>query len=95
MIYWPTKAPTDSIDYGMDWGPTLSKMGDPSIVSSSWAVVSGNVTLGPDAIAAGSRETLVRVSGGTDGSEAIVRNIITLSDGEIIHEEAFLKIKAL
>lgn len=95
MIYWPTKAPGDSIDYGMDWGPTLSKMGDPTIVSSAWTVVSGSVTLPVAAIQAGSRGTLVRVAGGTDGSEAIVRNTITLSDGEVIHEEAFLKIRAL
>jgi hypothetical protein len=94
MIYWPTKAPSDSIDYGMDWGPTLSKMGDPTIVTSNWAVVSGTVTLPAKAIAAGSRETLVRVAGGTDGTEAIVKNTVTLSDGQIIHEDAFLKIKA-
>lgn len=95
MIYWPTKAPGDSIDYGMDWGPTLSKLGDPTITLSVWAVVSGDVTLPVHTINAGGRETVVRVAGGTDGSEAIVRNTVTLSDGQTIHEEAFLKIRAL
>jgi hypothetical protein len=95
MIYWPTKAPGDSIDYGMDWGPTLSKMDDLTITNSEWAVVSGDVTLPANAIAAGSRGTIVRVADGTDGSEAIVRNTVTLSDGQTIHEEAFIKIRAL
>jgi hypothetical protein len=95
MIYWPTKAPGDSIDYGMDWGPTLSKLGDPSITLSAWAVVSGDVTIPANTIAAGSRGTVARVAGGTDGTEAIVRNTVTLSDGQILHEEAFIKIRAL
>lgn len=95
MIYWPTKAPSDTIDYGLDWGPTLSKLDDPTIVGSEWTIVSGNVTVPSNTIAAGSRGTVARVAGGTDGTEAILRNSVTLSDGQVIHEEAFLKIRAL
>lgn len=94
MIYWPTKTPGAAIDYGADWGPTLSKLGDPTIVSSVWSLISGDVTIGVSGISGGAQETLVRISGGTDGTEAIVKNTVTLSDGQILDEKAFLKIRA-
>lgn len=92
MIYWPTKTPAAVIDYGMDWGPTLSRLSDPSISNSVWAIVSGDVTLGISSI--NGVETGVRVSGGTDGTDAVVQNTITLSDGEILTEKAYLKVRA-
>lgn len=95
MIYWPTKSPTEVIDYGMNWAPTLSLLtGSPTIVSQTWTIVSGNVTLGAQSIDADGKGTNVRVSAGTDGTEAIVKNTVTLSDGQIIDENAFVKIRA-
>jgi len=94
MIYWPTKGPSDVIDYGMDWGPTLSRIGNPTISNSVWALVSGDVTIGASSIDADGRGTEVRISAGTNGTDAVVRNTITTSDGQTVHEEAFVKIRA-
>lgn len=94
MIYWPTKGPSDQIDYGMDWGPTLSRLDDPTISVSNWTLVSGDVTIGVAGIAADGRSTEVRISGGTDATEAVVRNTVTLSDGQVLHEEALVKVRA-
>lgn len=94
MIYWPTKAPSDQIDYGMDWGPTLSRMGNPTITVSTWALVSGDVAIGASTIDGDGRGTEVRITGGTDATDAVVRNTVTLSDGQVLHEEAYLKIRA-
>lgn len=99
MIYWPTKAPSDEIDYGMAWGPTLGELGDPPPtiieIGTSWQVVSGDVDILASVINADGQGTVVRLGGGTDGSEAILRNIIKLSDGQSLHEEAFIKVRAL
>lgn len=94
MIYWPTKGPSDVIDYGMNWAPTLARLGDPTITVSTWTLVSGNVVIGPDSIDADSRGTEVRISAGTDGTDAVLRNTVTLSDGQVLHEEAFVKVRA-
>lgn len=93
MIYWPTKAPAEIIDYGMDWGPTLSRLNDPTISESAWALVSGDVVIGVSSIDANGRGTRVRISGGTDATAAVIRNTVTLSDGQVLTEEAYLKIR--
>lgn len=94
MIYWPTKAPSDEIDYGMGWGPTLGELGDPppTIISATWTVREGNVTIGANVVDADGRGTVVRVVGGSANTEAILRCVVTLSDGQVLHEDAFIKI---
>lgn len=94
MIYWPTKDPAATIDYGMDWGPTLSRLDDPTISSSTWNLISGDVVPGSDSVDADGRGTQVRISGGTDGTDAIVQNVVTLSDGQILEEEAYIKVRS-
>lgn len=94
MIYWPTKTPAEVMDYGMNWGPTLSELGDPTITGSAWAVLSGDVTLTGDSIDADNRGTQVRVNGGTDATDAVVQNTVTLSDGEVLTEKAYIKIRS-
>lgn len=94
MIYWPTKTPAAIIDYGADWAPTLSRLGDPTITNSVWAVLSGDVTITTQSIDADSRGTGVGVSGGTDGTDSILENTVTLSDGEVLTEKAYLKVRA-
>lgn len=94
MIYWPTKTPATEIDYGMDWAPTLSLLGDPTITFSTWAVLSGDVTTSATGIDPDGKGTGVRVSNGTSGTDAILENTVTLSDGEILTEKAYLKIRA-
>lgn len=94
MIYWPTKSPAEIIDFGMDWAPTLSKLDDPTITGSVWAVASGDVVLGATSIDADNRGTQVRLSGGTDGTDSIVKNTVTLSNGDVLEEKAYLKVRS-
>lgn len=95
MIYWPTKAPADLKDFGAAWGPFLSKLSSPppTITVSVWSVRSGDVFIQAQVIDPNGRGTECRVGGGTDGTEAILRNQVTLSDGQSFHEDAFIKIE--
>jgi hypothetical protein len=94
MIYWPTKTPATVLDYGADWAPTLSRLGDPTITASVWTLLSGDAIKGADAIDAGARSTTVRVSGGTDGVDSVFKNTVTLSNGEVLETKALLKVRA-
>ena len=92
MIYWPTKAPAEIVDYGANWAPTLSRLGDPTITDSTWELVSGDAVIGLDTVAADGRSTAVRISGGTDGVDSVFRNTVTLSDGQVLNTEAYLQV---
>lgn len=101
MIYWPDKGPADVTDFGMSWGPFLSKLDEdnpPTILTtpggSTWSVISGDVSILANVVDGDARGTEVRISGGTAGTEYIVRNQVTLSDGQSFHEDAFGKIRA-
>lgn len=100
MIYWPSKSPLDVVDFGASWGPFLSKLGDPppTILStpggSTWEVLEGDVTILASVVDNDGRGTEVRVSGGTAGTEYILRNQVTLSDGQSFHEDAFGRVRA-
>ena len=93
VIYWPTKLAAETVDYGADWAPTLSRVGDETITDSAWALISGDVTVGVDAIDADARGTSVRISGGTANTAAVVRNTVTLSDGQVLTTDAHLKVR--
>jgi len=97
IVYWPDKDPSAELDYGMSWGPTLGQLGDPppTIISSNWLVVSGNVTIGANVVDSDGRGTVVRVVGGSDGTEAMLKNIVTLSDGQVIPAYAHVNIRSL
>ena len=93
MIYWNHKTPAMVKDYGLNWQPFLSTIGDPNIVASSWSLVSGNVVLSSPSNTA--KTTAVRVSGGdTVNCENIIRNHITLSTGEQYDADVYLKIRS-
>lgn len=100
MIYWPTKGPLDAVDFGASWGPFLSELSDPppEILStpggSVWTVRSGDVSILASVVDDDGRGTEVRVSGGTPGTEYILRNQVVLSDGQSFHEDAFGKVSA-
>lgn len=94
MIYWPDKVPQDAVDFGADWAPTLAKLPGKFIVQSVWTRRSGNAVNSNAAIIQGSNgtKTGVRISGGTSGTFSIFRNTVTLNDGEILHEDALIKV---
>ncbi len=95
MKYWPTKTAAAIRDLGLNWGPTLAKLSDMTIVASNWTVLRGDVdadALG--SISADGLETTTRVSGGTAGTETVFRNTVTLSNGLVLDEDVFLKVRA-
>lgn len=94
MIYWPTKAVADVRDYTLDWTPTLSKLGDPTIVSSIWTRLRGDADFTAGTIVLSSRGTLTRISNGTANTETVFRNTVTLSDAKVLTEDAFIKVRA-
>jgi hypothetical protein len=94
MIYWPTKPQAAIWDLGLDWAPTLGKLGDPTITGSVWTRLRGTANVAAGAIVAGARQVVTRVSGGTPDEETIFRNQVTLSDGKVLIEDVFLKVRA-
>jgi len=91
MQYWPSKIAAGAYDMGLDWAPALAELGDLTITGSTWSIISGDVVLSNFSFT--TTKTAVRVSAGTAGSEAVVRNLVTLSNGEKYHEDAFLKVR--
>lgn len=90
MQYWPSKGATVVTDYGLNWAPTLSDLGDLTIADSDWEVQSGSATLSNYAFT--DTSTAVRVSAGEPNEEQIFRNTVTLSDDSVYYEDVFLKI---
>jgi hypothetical protein len=92
MIYWPTKGAAAAHDYGLDWSPTLAKLGDLTIASSEWATLYGDAAVAGDGVDPDGKGTAARVLGGTAGQPTIFRNTVTLSDGQIIYEDVMVEI---
>lgn len=92
MIYWPSKPAAAVIDYGANWAPALSRLGDVTITNSTWTRISGDAVAGLATFT--DTTTSVRISAGTAGTESIFENVVTLSDGQTLPERAFLKVLA-
>lgn len=94
MKYWPSKTPAEVKDMGLDWGPTLSKLNDATIVQSTWTRLRGTVNVDAGAIEPGAKRTITRVYGGTAGDITVFRNTVTLSDNQILDEDVTIKVRA-
>lgn len=100
MKYWPSKTPAVARDQGLDWGPTLSKIGamlaiaDPTITVSVWTQLQGDCAVAAGAIVTGNRKTITRISGGTVGVNSVFRNTVTLSNGYVLTEDVFQRVRA-
>lgn len=94
MHYWPNKTADEIIDVGLDWGPALSKLGDDTIVASTWTREAGSIVSSSPSIDADGRGTNVRISGGgLIGEVNTFRNDVTLSSGEVLQAWATTKIR--
>lgn len=74
---WPDKLAPAVIFYGVDWA---RRLGEATIVSHDFELVSGSVTLTPRA--PNGTETSVEIAGGTAGSVAVIIASAVASDGE-------------
>ena len=83
------KDPDEIKDYTVDWSPLL---GSDTLSGSTWDIVNGSGLT----IAADSRsdtETVVWVSGGTDGATYDLRNRVTTTGGRTYDQTCRLKCK--
>ena len=90
MLQFSAKDPDDIDDFTLQWSAVL---GSETISAVAAAVASGTVTLGTPSISTTS--TTVRVSGGTDGERAQVRQRITTSGGRQLDETMVFDVRAL
>lgn len=89
MTWAAVKDPEEVRDFGINWAADLGEL---TIVTSAWAVVSGTVVI--DSNVHDTTSTTVRLSGGTLGETCLLTNHITLSDGQQVEQSGKLKIKA-
>lgn len=94
MIYWPSKPAANVRPYGLDWGPLLSKLGNPSITASAWSVLSGTAGIANGTIDPDGQHVYTTVNGGTADKETVFRNTVTLSNGQVWSADIFLKVRA-
>lgn len=69
--------PTEVRDYALDWTPQL---GSNTISNGVWSVVSGGVTIVAQSFT--STGVIMRLTGGTANTVALLKSTVTLSDGE-------------
>lgn len=94
MIYWPQKDPGVSLVFGVDWAPSLRALADDEIITdSAWEVVSGSVTFGSEYF--DDTTTAIRISGGVDDEEQILRNTITTNNANTIVTLCYMLVKDL
>ena len=94
MIYWPNKPAGETRAYGVDWRPVLSKLGDPTIVSSSWARLFGDSDSSSPSVDVDGRGTNLYVAGGTVDTPQKFRNTVQLSDSSILFVDCFFRVRA-
>lgn len=94
MKYWPTKTVEAVHDRGLDWGPTLNRLGDPSIVNSVWTRLRGSANVISSSIDPDGRRVYARVSGGLADDNTVWRNAVTLDNAVVLTEDVYMKTRA-
>ena len=82
VLTWPDKVPSDVLDYDFNYTEWLlgpDGVASDTIVSSTWAVTSGDVTISSNSFA--SPYTKAWVSGGTIGTQQVLTNQIVTALG--------------
>jgi hypothetical protein len=96
MIVWPVKDPDEVLDYGFNWNDTdrtpVLDTGE-TILTSSWAVVEGDVVINSNSFIASGLVT-VWLSAGTAGTACVIRNRVTTSGGRTYDQSAKLRIRS-
>lgn len=90
-----SKQPGETKRYGGDWRAMLARYSGVTITASSWSLVPGSdggLAIGATAINGAGDQTSVLLSGGTAGTVYILKNAITLSDGQVLHGYGALEI---
>lgn len=90
------KQPNEIKRYGGDWRVKLAPYTGLTITGSTWAIISPDavLTVSGGAIAPDGLTTSAMFQGGTPGSAYVVRNTVTLSDGQVWHGYGLLRVEA-
>jgi hypothetical protein len=88
------KQPDEIKRYVGDWRVKLAPYAGLIIVLSTWTIVSpdGALTTSAAAIAGDGLTTSALFSGGTFGTAYVVKNTVTLSDGQVWHGYGLLRV---
>lgn len=89
LVFERAKDADETKTYGVDWSADL---GGSTITASAWAVVSGSVIIEDDAFT--TTTTTVQLSGGVNGTPALVRNDVTLANGDELQQTCRLYVKS-
>lgn len=83
-----TKDPDATLDYGFDWSDWLA---DGEVISDSdWTVTEG---ITEDSATLTTTQTMIWLSGGTEGTRYTITNTITTSAGRIDDRSFFVDIR--
>lgn len=88
--FWPDKDPSETLDYRINWFPTLRTDSDDRVVSSSWQFPEG-LTMGSSDH--GDTWTTVWISGGEDGETYPVTNVVTTSGGRTMRQVVKIRVR--
>jgi hypothetical protein len=95
MLVWPNKAPTEVLDYDLDWAPRLA--GD-TISTSNWSITQSDTPAsGSLAIQSSSylpTRTKVWLTGGNLGQSYALLNTITTAGSETMVETVVIVVRA-
>lgn len=92
MKWKAAKDPDERLDFRMKWGNKIPE--DDSIVSSLWEVVTPNATLTIDDDSIDETDTIVWLTGGTEGEVYEVLNRVLTTLGRRMDQTGELKIKS-
>jgi hypothetical protein len=81
------KAPSEVVDYGVDWSDRLDA---DTISSSDWSVSDSSLTIGTDTNT--TTTSAVRLSGGTLGTTYSVKNTVVTAGGQTFEQTMLLRV---
>lgn len=80
-LNWPVKDSLEVLDYAIDWS---SRLGDDTIASSTFSVISGGLVI--DSQDNTTTHSLVWLSGGTVGQTAKIACLVVTAEGREFRE---------
>lgn len=87
-----TKDPDDKTNRGIDWdGDNLLTNRSTTIATSAWTVPVGLTSVAESNT---TTTTLIRIGGGTDGSDYIITNHVVLANGEEYDRSIRVKVRS-
>ena len=87
------KDPDDVLDYTLDWSKYLANLSNDTISTSTWSEDSGGITI--DSSTNTTTKSTVFLSGGNEGEQYTVENLITTAGGRTVKRAIVVEISEL